>query len=81
MKEKTKKQQEFYNSFLPKHHSVKLKIETKLIPEQKITDYMKNCIYWIEQYFEGNADYSKYWSATESLKNHIKECHKKATRF
>ena len=76
---KTKEQQEYYNKIITNAALVKKTTTKKIIVEKsmKITDYMRNCIYWIKQYFERKVSYNKYWSVTESLKQHIKECYKK----
>ncbi len=80
MAQKTREQQDFYDKMLRGRAIKPCKKATSSISyiekETKITDYMRNCIFWIEQHLEGEAPYFRFSSAVQNLKQHIKECHK-----
>jgi Holliday junction resolvase RusA-like endonuclease len=75
---KTEKQKEFCKALINKGRfkTVKRDVITENVVECKITDYMHNCVYWIEQHLAGNVSYEKFSDAMKSLQVHINECHK-----
>lgn len=65
---KTAKQAE-YVSKLIKAKSRENKIEP--LKKMQTTDYMRNCIFWIDEFIAGRSNKEKLNSALESLQMHI----------
>lgn len=67
---RTKEQQEVYDSFLPKRYKKK---EKSLIKIMSRTEYMNNCIFWLNEYYAKRCDKSRAISAAENLKKYCEE--------
>jgi hypothetical protein len=78
MNQKTKEQQELYDSFLPNKYKKKRykKKETVLIELPKTmsrTEYMNNCIFWLNEYYTKRCTKEHALKAAESLKRYCEE--------
>ena len=71
----TKEQKEYCDSILGRRPRRKEKVITKT-SEPKITtreEYMKNCLYWINEYLEGRANKEMLKTASFHLTNYCDE--------
>lgn len=61
----------------PVYDESKRAYNRSLPKEYKKTDYMRNCIYWIEEFIEDRADIEKLRSVTTALQVHLSEIRQK----
>ena len=66
----TKAQQEFHDSVLPKRYKKK---EVHLSKIMSRTEYMNNCIYWLNEFYMMRCTPDHALSATIALKKHCEE--------
>lgn len=72
---KTKEQQKFYDLMAkkkPKTEKLKKVKEYKVwnMPPTSTIQYMRNCMFWIEEYWAGRTDEYRFKSAVKSLRDH-----------
>ena len=66
----TEAQQKFHDSVLPKRYKKK---EVYLIKIMSRTEYMTNCIYWLNEYYMKRCTHERALSATAELKGYCEE--------
>ena len=67
---KTKEQQEYYDSFLPKKYKKK---EKELMKIMSRTEYMNNCIFWLNEYYQKRCTKERVVLAARHLKIYCEE--------
>ena len=67
---KTREQEEYIAGLISKYKRKKLKYEPKKFTT---TDYMRNCIYWIDEYEADRADIGRLKSVIDALQIHLND--------
>jgi len=74
---RTPEQQAFYDSMLKKKPKT-IRRRESFVPSQKETttiEYMRNCMWWIEEFLQGGTTEEKFKSALKSLTKLAYELH------